>query len=127
MIAAELVRSPIPPSPWPAPPDSETGALAEFRGIVRATEKHSPIRALRYTAYEKMALAEIHRIASEISKTHPVRAACIIHRLGEIPVGETAIYVGAASSHRAAAFAFLSEFMDALKRDVPIWKETALP
>ena len=127
MIAAELVRSPIPPSPWPAPADPETGALAEFHGIVRQTENRSPIRALRYTAYEKMALAEIHCIASEISKTHPVRAAYIIHRLGEIPVGETAIYVGAASSHRAAAFAFLAEFMDALKREVPIWKEAVLP
>ena len=51
----------------------------------------------------------------------------MIHRVGIIPVGETAIYVGVASPHRAEAIALLAEFMDRLKQDVPIWKRRALP
>ena len=51
----------------------------------------------------------------------------MIHRVGVIPVGETAIYVGVASPHRGEAIALLAEFMDRLKQDVPIWKRRALP
>jgi molybdopterin molybdotransferase len=43
-----------------------------------------------------------------------------------IPVGETAIYVGVASPHRAEAIALLAEFMDRLKQDVPIWKRRSI-
>ena len=57
----------------------------------------------------------------------PVCAAKVIHRVGVIPVGETAIYVGVASPHRGEAIALLAEFMDRLKQDVPIWKRRALP
>ena len=49
----------------------------------------------------------------------------MIHRVGIIPVGETAIYVGVASPHRGEAIALLAEFMDRLKQDVPIWKRRA--
>ena len=58
---------------------------------------------------------------------HPCLAAKVIHRLGVVPVGETAIYVGVAAKHRGEAFALLAEFMDRLKQDVPIWKRRALP
>ena len=61
------------------------------------------------------------------SVKYPCLAAKVIHRIGIIPVGETAIYVGIASPHRAEAIALLDEFMDRLKQDVPIWKRRALP
>jgi molybdopterin molybdotransferase len=50
----------------------------------------------------------------------------VIHRLGVVPAGEAAIYVGLAGQHRAEAFALLAQFMDRLKQDVPIWKRRAL-
>jgi molybdopterin molybdotransferase len=50
----------------------------------------------------------------------------VIHRIGVVPVGEAAIYVGIAGRHRAEAFALLGEFMDRLKKDVPIWKLRAI-
>src|SRR5208283_2225907 len=51
----------------------------------------------------------------------------VIHRVGVIPAGETAIYVGVASPHRGEAIELLAEFMDRLKQDVPVWKRRALP
>jgi len=45
----------------------------------------------------------------------------VIHRIGTIPVGETAIWIGVASAHRNEAFVLLAEFLNQLKRDVPIW------
>ena len=74
-----------------------------------------------------MAKREIRRLLEEISSRHPCLAAKIIHRVGIIPVGETAVYLGVAASHRGEAIALLAEFMDRLKQDVPIWKRRALP
>jgi molybdopterin molybdotransferase len=102
------------------------GAWLEFRGVVRGEENGQAIYALEYEAYPEMAEREIRRLLQEIATRHPCLAAKAIHRVGIIPVGETAIYVGVASPHRATAIALLAEFMDRLKQDVPIWKRRAL-
>ena len=103
------------------------GAWLEFCGVVRAEENGHAIFALEYEAYPEMAEREIQRILESLSTRHPCLAAKIIHRIGVIPVGETAIYAGVASTHRGEAFALLTEFMKLLKQDVPIWKVRALP
>jgi molybdopterin molybdotransferase len=103
------------------------GAWLEFRGVVRGEKNDQTIRALEYEAYPEMADREIRLLLQEISARHPCLAARVIHRVGVIPVGETAIYVGVASPHRGEAIALLAEFMDRLKQDVPIWKRRALP
>jgi molybdopterin molybdotransferase len=103
------------------------GAWLEFRGVVRDEENGAKISALEYEAYPEMAEREIRRLLLEISTRHPCLAAKVIHRIGVIPVGETAIYVGLAGRHRGEAITLLAEFMDRLKQDVPIWKRRALP
>ncbi|MFO1514456.1 MAG: molybdenum cofactor biosynthesis protein MoaE [Verrucomicrobiota bacterium] len=84
------------------------------------------IAALEYEAYAPMAEREMRRLLSELTTAQPCLAACVIHRIGVVPVGEAAIYVGIAARHRAEAFALLAGFMDRLKQDVPIWKRRAL-
>src|SRR5512138_1273445 len=74
-----------------------------------------------------MAERELRRLLGEISARHPCRSVRVIHRVGPVPVGEVAIYVGVASAHRAEGFALLAAFMDWLKQDVPIWKRQAIP
>jgi molybdopterin molybdotransferase len=103
------------------------GAWIEFRGVVRDSENGGQISALEYEAYPEMAEREIRRLLEEIAKKIPCLAAKVIHRVGIIPVGETAIYVGVASTHRGEAIALLAEFMNRLKQDVPIWKRRATP
>jgi len=101
---------------------SAAGALAEFTGLVRGEENGAPIGGLVYEAYQPMAEREITRIVSELAAARPVLGVRVVHRVGRVPVGEAAIYVGVASKHRAEAFALLTGFMDRLKQDVPIWK-----
>ena len=125
-VEIQLVREPIPAGVVPAATGAD-GAWLEFRGVVRDEENGRKISALEYEAYPEMAAREIRRLLEEISSRHPCLAAKVIHRLGTIPVGETAIYVGVASGHRGEAIALLAEFMDKLKQDVPIWKRRALP
>ncbi len=112
----------------PLPPQlaGRAGAVAEFQGLVRAEEAGRTIGALVYEAYAPMAERTMHRLCDEI----PAAADClfirITHRVDVVPVGEAAIHLVVAARHRAAAFAFLTAFMDRLKQDVPIWKVCAL-
>jgi molybdopterin molybdotransferase len=126
-IEIQLTPDPIPKEILSLPATGANGAWLEFRGVVRGEENGGRISALEYEAYPEMAAREIRRLLQDISSRHPCLAAKIIHRIGIIPVGETAIYAGIASSHRAEGIALLSEFMDRLKQDVPIWKRRAVP
>ncbi len=121
-----LLTEPI-PRPYPVEALPQCGALAEFYGIVRGEEAGEPIRALCYEAYEPMARQMLKALAQELATKHGCHKVYVVHRLGEVPVGEAAIYLAALSPHRKAAFALLSDFMDRLKADIPIWKTRALP
>jgi molybdopterin synthase catalytic subunit len=103
------------------------GARVEFYGTVRETEEGTGIRGLRYEIYESMAEKQLLRIFSELKVLYPCEAVAVVHRMGEVLVGETAIYVGVTASHRAEAFGMLSALMDRLKQEVPIWKAEVLP
>ena len=105
--------------------DPSIGAVVEFAGIVRGEEGGLAIAALDYEAYEVMARSEMERIVSELSGTYPCRSVEVTHRVGRVPVGEASILVRIEAKHRAEAFGMLAEFMDRLKRDVPIWKKVA--
>jgi molybdopterin molybdotransferase len=126
-LTSEPIAEKIPaPQGWLLAKTAQ-GAWLEFRGVVRGEENGQAISALEYEAYPEMAEREIRRLLQEIATRHPCLAAKVIHRIGIIPVGDTAIYVGVASPHRGEAIALLAEFMDRLKQDVPIWKRRALP
>lgn len=95
-------------------------------GIVRDEEDQRSITALEYEAYVPMAEREMGRILSNLGAARPYLYVRVIHRIGIVPVGEAAIWIGVAAVHRTEAFALLAEFMDRLKQDVPIWKLRAL-
>ena len=127
-IAIQITGQPITVGARPRETCSgEAGALAEFFGIVRDRENGQPISALEYEAYTPMAENEMRRILQTLAEKHPCLAAQVVHRVGVIPVGETAIYLGVTAKHRGEAFAVITEFMNRLKQDVPIWKARALP
>ena len=78
---------------------------------------------LAYEAYEPMALAALERLEREAVGRFGVAACRIVHRLGEVPVGEASVAVVVAAGHRAPAFDACRWAMDELKRTVPIWKK----
>jgi len=101
------------------------GAVSRFDGIVRGIEKGIPITGLEYEAYAPMAEQVIREILEELGRAHPFHLVRVHHRLGFVPVGESAIIMDVHSKHRAEAFAVLTKFLDRLKQDVPIWKRGA--
>lgn len=110
------------------PADSAgAGARVEFFGTVRETESGAGIRGLRYEIYESMAEKQLERIISELEAQYPCEGVAVVHRSGEVHVGEAAVYVGVTARHRAEAFGMLAALMDRLKQEVPIWKAEVLP
>jgi molybdopterin synthase catalytic subunit len=93
-IEIQLIDSPIAETISPPSGPGVAGVWIEFRGTVRGEENGKALSALEYEAYPEMAEREIRRLLTEISAKRPCLAARVIHRLGAIPVGETAVYVG---------------------------------
>jgi molybdopterin synthase catalytic subunit len=108
----------------PGPGD---GAVAVFQGVVRNQEGDQPIAALEYQAYQPMAERELQRLIGDLRRRYPCSCVQVHHRIGLVPVGETSILVHVTAPHRQEAFAFLIEFMNRLKQDVPIWKVAGTP
>ena len=108
--------------PGKMPASREVGAVVEFHGLVREIEGEEKIAGLSYEAYEPMARREFDRIFAELSARHPIQAVLVIHRLGEVPVGEASLLVRVEAKHRGQALAFCGALIDRMKEDVPIWK-----
>ena len=87
-------------------------------------ERHAgrDVQGLSYEAFEPMALAVLEEIADEIEERFGVRRLAIVHRTGEVPLGDTSIVVVAVAPHRDAAFAAARYAIDETKARAPIWK-----
>ncbi len=103
--------------------DSATaGAVSTFVGRVR---DHDPdaadaVVALEYSAHPD-AEPVLLRIAEEAAAGTDAVVA-VSHRVGRLNVGESAVVIAVASAHRNEAFTVCREVIEAIKRDLPVWK-----
>lgn len=67
--------------------------------------------------------AAITRIVEAALRHHDLIDLLVIHRVGAIPAGEAIVLVAASSAHRLHALTAVSEVMDYLKTEAPIWKK----
>ncbi|WP_442510834.1 molybdenum cofactor biosynthesis protein MoaE [Novipirellula sp. SH528] len=102
--------------------DPDVGAHAWFYGVTRRITGDRITSLLSYEAHQPMALAELNRLAGEAIEQFGLSKIVIVHRLGEVPVGEASVVLGCSSAHRKQSFAALPWLMDQIKTDVPIWK-----
>jgi molybdopterin synthase catalytic subunit len=114
----------------------EDGAVVGFLGRTRSTPgtpapgqedeaaRHAgrAVQSLEYEAHEAMALRMLATIADEIATRFGVDRLAIVHRAGEVPLGETSIAVVAVAPHRDAAFQAARYAIDETKARAPIWK-----
>ncbi len=102
-----------------------SGASVEFLGIVRRLEQDAPIEYLEYEAYEPMAERMIEQYIHQAQEQFKLSRVYFRHRLGKVRVNEIAVIIGVHAPHREEAFAGCQFLVEALKRDVPIWKVRA--
>lgn len=101
---------------------AEAGAYASFEGWVRDHNEGRAATGLRYEAYRALAEAEGERILEDALARFAISDAACVHRIGELAVGELAVWVGVSAGHRDAAFAACRWIIDEVKSRVPIWK-----
>jgi molybdopterin synthase catalytic subunit len=100
------------------------GAVVLFTGTVRDHAEGRPgVSSLEYEAYEEEALPRLGVIAAEARVRWPVLGrVALLHRVGRLDVGETAVVVAVSAPHRDEAFEAARFCIDTLKTTVPIWK-----
>ena len=81
------------------------GAVVVFHGDAREQTAGRRVTGLHYEAYESMALAGLEALGAEMRRVHGVSAVACAHRLGPVPVGESAMVLAVSAPHREAALA----------------------
>jgi molybdopterin synthase catalytic subunit len=106
---------------WVTTPSS--GGVVVFTGVVRDhAEGREGVTGLTYEAYESAAQERLDEIARSALATWPLGRVALLHRVGDVELGEPTVVVAVASAHRAEAFEAARWCIDTLKETVPIWK-----
>jgi molybdopterin synthase catalytic subunit len=122
-VRVGLVRRPIDPAALLAEVASHSsGASALFLGTVRDTNDGRSVSGIEYSAYEKMALRHLSRIADEAAAAFGVERLVVEHRLGTLSLGDASIAIAVSHARRAAAMDAARYVIEEVKRRVPIWK-----
>jgi molybdopterin synthase catalytic subunit len=103
--------------------DAGAGAYVSFEGWVRDQSAGRAVTHLEYEAFEALAVLEGDRVVGEALRRFPIKHALCIHRLGDLPLTEMAVWVGVSSTHRGEAFAACRYIIDEIKHRLPIWKK----
>ena len=102
--------------------DSSAGACASFEGWVRDHNDGRAVLGLRYEAYAELAQREGEAVITEALQRFAITDAACVHRIGDLAIGDLAVWVGVSAAHRDAAFAACRWIIDEVKSRVPIWK-----
>jgi adenylyltransferase/sulfurtransferase len=103
--------------------DPAAGGYTSFEGWVRNHNEGLAVRHLEYEAFEPLAIKEGERIVAEAIARFGIEHAACVHRIGDLAIGEMAVWVGVSARHRAEAFAACRYIIDEVKHRVPIWKK----
>jgi molybdopterin synthase catalytic subunit len=98
------------------------GAVVCFEGRVRDHNEGHAVTGLSYQAYAELAEAEGRNIVEEARKRFAVERVVCVHRVGDLALGDIAVWAGVSAAHRAAAFDACRFVIDQVKTRVPIWK-----
>jgi molybdopterin synthase catalytic subunit len=104
----------------------ESGAIACFVGVVRedpVRESDAKVTHLEYEAYSSVALERMEEIRQAMLKLPGVIEVSIHHVIDRLAVGEPSFYVAVLGKHRQDVFPVLSETVERVKKEVPIWKK----
>lgn len=103
--------------------DAQSGGICVFVGTVREFTLGEEVVSLEFETYEKMALKEMDKIATDAMAKWNLNKVIIRHAVGLKKVEAPVVVVGASSAHRDACFEACRYLIDTLKETVPIWKK----
>jgi len=122
-MSFHISTQPIEPAPLLAQVPQTCGGIVTFEGRVRNHHEGKEVTALEYSAHPVLAEKEGLAVLVEAQQKFPqITHVQAIHRTGPLALGDIAVLVIAASSHRAESFEACRWLIDEIKHRVPIWK-----
>ncbi len=98
------------------------GGIAIFLGTARDRSQGRDVDSITFEHYEGMAQKKLREIRERALKDFDIIELGIVHRYGEITIGENIVLIVAGAEHRAEAFRACKWAIDELKQITPIWK-----
>jgi molybdopterin synthase catalytic subunit len=101
----------------------KAGGLVLFSGEIRDHSKGKTVQWLEYEAESSLAISVISNIVASAKEKWNLHAAYCQHRVGKLEIGESAVVVVTAHSHRSESYAANKYIIDRVKHEAPIWKK----
>lgn len=98
-----------------------SGAVVTFSGNVRDHDGGKPVRGIEYVGHPSAA-SVLAEVVADVTARSDVDAVAVSHRLGELGIGDAALVVAVAATHRQEAFAAAALMVDEVKHRLPVWK-----
>ncbi|MDN2481695.1 molybdopterin synthase catalytic subunit MoaE [Vibrio agarivorans] len=99
------------------------GAVVTFVGKVRDMNLGDEVTGLSLEHYPGMTEKALAEICDQAEQRWPLLDIRVIHRVGDLDIGDQIVFVGVSSAHRGAAFEACEFVMDYLKTKAPFWKK----
>lgn len=103
------------------------GGIVTFVGVVRAESEERLVDSMEIEVYPEMAEKQLQIIRGEAIKKFSVEEILIVHRYGDLIVGDNIVLIAVSAGHRDSAFNACRYVIDELKKRVPIWKREHTP
>lgn len=107
--------------------NSDDGAVVTFTGQVRQQNNNQSVSGLFLEHYPGMTEHALTKIIAQANTRWAINRIRVIHRVGQLNVGDNIVFVGVTSKHRGDAFAAAEFIMDYLKIEAPFWKKETTP
>ncbi|HIF9504889.1 TPA: molybdopterin synthase catalytic subunit MoaE [Photobacterium damselae] len=106
---------------------TEVGAVVTFIGKVRDFNQGDSVTGLSLEHYPGMTEKALSEIVEQARARWPLLQVRVIHRVGDLDLGDQIVFVGVSSAHRGASFEACEFIMDYLKTRAPFWKKEQTP
>ena len=101
--------------------ESGAGAVVTFSGDVRDHDHGRVVARLEYEGHPTAATV-LAQVAQAVAERHDVIALAVLHRVGPLTIGDSALVAAVSAAHRKEAFAACADLVDEVKAALPVWK-----
>jgi molybdopterin synthase catalytic subunit len=103
--------------------NTSDGAVVTFVGLVRDFNQGNNVSGLFLEHYPGMTEKSLDVICTQATERWALGRVRVIHRIGQLALGDQIVFVGITSKHRQSAFEACEFIMDYLKTRAPFWKK----
>ncbi|AFJ02612.1 Molybdenum cofactor biosynthesis protein MoaE [Methylophaga frappieri] len=104
-------------------PSGQHGASASFIGTMRDFNDNESIQHMTLEHYPAMTQRYLEQLEQRAEQQWPLNACLIVHRFGDIHIGDSIVLIGCWSAHRRAALDACAWLIEELKFNAPFWKK----